>query len=280
MKINEINPFVRSANYHIWNWKNIMPTCSYDSRLFYMLDSDASLTICDTLHYPQQGALAVIPAGTPYLFRRKYEEVPFNIICVNFDYTWNHSHIKSHVQPRLPFNEADIFERYDGEVFGEVVYMEGMSNVRSRLEIILNEFQNKQFCYEKRISALMTDILITAARVKISGSRAVDELTNSVIDYIQNNYSEILTNEMIAEHFNYHKYYLSKLVKTSTGLSMHAYLKQVRLNAALHMLAASSDSVIEIALKCGFVNQSYFTTQFKNHTSMTPTEYRKSIRNI
>ena len=52
------------------------------------------------------------------------------------------------------------------------------------------------------------------------------------------------------------------------------YVLRVRINASCQLLTSTGRSVAEIALACGFYDQSYFTKQFHKQLGQTPTEYR------
>lgn len=52
------------------------------------------------------------------------------------------------------------------------------------------------------------------------------------------------------------------------------YVLRVRINASCQALTSTSRSVAEIALACGFYDQSYFTKQFHKQLGQTPTQYR------
>ena len=56
------------------------------------------------------------------------------------------------------------------------------------------------------------------------------------------------------------------------------YLCQRRLLVAAEQLAATSFSVAEIALQCGFSSPSYFSKQFKRLVGQTPAAYRAGQR--
>jgi AraC-like DNA-binding protein len=71
---------------------------------------------------------------------------------------------------------------------------------------------------------------------------------------------------------------ISKLVRifrTETGLSLHAYRQHVRIRASLQLLKESSCDLSDAAVQLGFANHSHFTTVFRRHFGMTPSEYRR-----
>jgi len=72
--------------------------------------------------------------------------------------------------------------------------------------------------------------------------------------------------------------YLVKLFKSSEGVSISSYIKEVRIEKAKDLLRASNFSIKDIADQVGFANSQYFFTLFKNSTNKTPKEYRLIVR--
>jgi AraC family transcriptional regulator len=52
---------------------------------------------------------------------------------------------------------------------------------------------------------------------------------------------------------------------------------QQRVEYAKELLAHSKLSLIEIAHKCGFPDQSQFTTTFRRHLGVTPGQYKRHL---
>lgn len=59
------------------------------------------------------------------------------------------------------------------------------------------------------------------------------------------------------------------------GKTVYRYLTEVRLKNAAEMLKNSSDTIGEIACKCGFADQCYFSKVFKKEIGISPSDYRK-----
>ncbi|NJL32103.1 MAG: helix-turn-helix transcriptional regulator [Phycisphaerales bacterium] len=72
--------------------------------------------------------------------------------------------------------------------------------------------------------------------------------------------------------------HLCRRFKQTTGLSPLAYLTQRRIQAAAWLLRTTSLQVSEIALNCGFNEQSHFNRKFKQAMHQSPTEYRQELR--
>lgn len=62
------------------------------------------------------------------------------------------------------------------------------------------------------------------------------------------------------------------------GSSVYAYIKNYRLQLAAKLLCETDLSVQDIAGKIGFENPNKFSSAFRAHFGMPPTEYKKSVR--
>jgi PAS domain S-box-containing protein len=71
---------------------------------------------------------------------------------------------------------------------------------------------------------------------------------------------------------------LDRRFKRLFQLTPQQFLLRVRLNAACQMLVSTEESVLQIALRTGFYDQSYFTKHFRRHKGATPTAYRRKYR--
>lgn len=68
---------------------------------------------------------------------------------------------------------------------------------------------------------------------------------------------------------------LDRRFKRLFQLTPQQFLLRVRINAACQMLVSSDQSILQIALRTGFYDQSYFTKHFRRQMGTTPTAYRR-----
>lgn len=101
------------------------------------------------------------------------------------------------------------------------------------------------------------------------------ERYKSVISYIETNYSRPVSLEQMAGTIPCNSQYLCRFFKEISGVTPTQYLINYRVEQACARLLASSQSVTEIALDCGFENISYFIRKFKELKGCTPKEYRE-----
>jgi AraC family transcriptional regulator len=69
--------------------------------------------------------------------------------------------------------------------------------------------------------------------------------------------------------------HFGKMFKWSTGLPPYRWLTLQRIERAKLLLRSSNDSLVEIALECGFANQSHFTRVFSREVGLSPGRWRR-----
>ena len=95
--------------------------------------------------------------------------------------------------------------------------------------------------------------------------------------YINNNYSEKISLDVIAEKAFLSPIYFHKLFKEFYGITPADYILKVRISAAKQQLITKEDSLAKIAADCGFSSQSYFNYSFKKQTGLSPLKYKKKM---
>ncbi|EDX83281.1 transcriptional regulator, AraC family protein [Synechococcus sp. PCC 7335] len=96
-----------------------------------------------------------------------------------------------------------------------------------------------------------------------------------VIDYIEANLAQDLSIFDLASLTNMSKSYFSRSFKQSVGISPYQYVIQQRVERAKQLLKQQSISISDIALDCGFANQTHLTKAFRQMTGTTPKAYQK-----
>lgn len=97
----------------------------------------------------------------------------------------------------------------------------------------------------------------------------------AVIDYIENNLSEKLSLETVANAVHYSKNHLHRVFKETVGLTIHSYVQRRKLTESAKLLVFSDKPIIDIALISGYESQQAFTTIFKLMFKKSPNQYRQ-----
>jgi AraC family transcriptional regulator len=74
-----------------------------------------------------------------------------------------------------------------------------------------------------------------------------------------------------------HPVQISRQFHHHFGCTMSDYMRRVRIAQAQSLVAHRDLEIAEIALACGFFDQSHFTTAFRKLTGMPPRRYRSRI---
>jgi AraC-like DNA-binding protein len=97
-----------------------------------------------------------------------------------------------------------------------------------------------------------------------------------IMTYLNNNFNEPITLGDAAKIAGMADVSLSRFFKLRTGKTFIDTLNEVRLGHASRMLIETTDSINEVAYKCGFNNMSNFNRIFKKKKHNTPKEFRQT----
>lgn len=109
-------------------------------------------------------------------------------------------------------------------------------------------------------------------------SPIIDELTGEIKSVIKGDLADNFSVESYAKQKNISVYYLVHLFKKTTGMTVLEYRDKERVHKAIEYLEGTNESISEISIKTGFCSPSYFSEVFKKYTTVTPTEFRKIIK--
>ncbi len=108
-----------------------------------------------------------------------------------------------------------------------------------------------------------------------------NHLVRDCMTYLDMHYKEKVNLDQLADTLGYTKYYISLRFKKETGMSISEYITKQRISYAKTMLDNPYISVQTISDELHFSTPSHFTSVFRKHTGITPTQYRnKKINTI
>lgn len=101
------------------------------------------------------------------------------------------------------------------------------------------------------------------------------ERINKTIDYIEQNLSNKITLDELADVAMLSKYYYHRLFHVLTGEPVMEYIRKRRLGRAVKQMNETKLGLLEIAVDNQFESQEVFTRAFTKHFGITPAKYRK-----
>lgn len=94
------------------------------------------------------------------------------------------------------------------------------------------------------------------------------------IEYLEKHLLEGVSLEQLAKQFNFSKFHYARLFKAVLGENIGDYQMKRRLTIAAMSLLETRDSILNIAIMCGYSSQESFTRMFKAYFGITPKDYR------
>lgn len=156
-----------------------------------------------------------------------------------------------------PINESELFKLISRlkEKIDEVKFYESIKSCTSNKEEL--EFTNLKIYMD---------------------SKNTNTYVKYIINKIQEEYSEKLSIEGLAEELGVSSSYLSRKFKNETSYTFLDMLNKYRIQKAVEIMMKEKDKfrVYEIAEKVGFGDYKHFCSVFKKYTNSTPKNFIKS----
>ncbi len=273
MKLCHTNPFMRYSALQPSVISSAPLSCSYDHRLFFVEEGFATLVLGRERVSLCPGILIYLPSGTPYYFEGKVK-----VIVINFDFTRENDNIKkSFIKSKdiASFDQSLVLEKDFPEGFENAIILSNCFEVENRLEKCLLSSAYPSEVEDAQSSAIIKEVLCYIAKRQSSTDVALPEIVGKITLYIRQNYAREINNEEIGKALGYHSFYLNRVFKNSTGLTIHKAIIKERVRIAKRLLVETDLPVSAVATESGFCDQAQFSTAFRKYTTFTPLEYRK-----
>ena len=239
-------------------------------------------------------------AATYFIGNKSYQVNKYDVIFVDkFTYhkTW--------------YEEGEKVERFLIYISDEAFRLIPEQDIRSKILIM---FQKKKLSFPNRfnrtllheltehiypaftqqsepttkLKALFSllNLLLTMAEMVDKGSvlessakaNSKEQRIARVVDYINSNYSEPITLDMLSERFYISKYYLCHSFREVTGSSIMSFVTEKRIIESEKLLRYSDLNVTQVSETVGFHAVNYFITLFRKKYHCTPTAFRRKTR--
>ena len=119
---------------------------------------------------------------------------------------------------------------------------------------------------------------ILVARLGLSERRyegGSTQLIRNILIYMDENYLEDISVDIVAHKFGYNKSYMSRFFNSHLGFGFSHYLNTLRSRHAARLIRMTDKSLDEILYLSGFGSVRTFNRSFKDFYNMAPTEYKR-----
>jgi AraC-like DNA-binding protein len=98
------------------------------------------------------------------------------------------------------------------------------------------------------------------------------------LSYMRDHYHQTITNQQLASKSKMSLRAFERQFLASFHLTPQKYLRKLRLRIATRALIYTNEALSEVALNCGFADQSHFTREFRRQFGRTPRDYREHYK--
>jgi AraC-like DNA-binding protein len=153
--------------------------------------------------------------------------------------------------------------------------------ISSRVPDLILQALDEDLAQGSPAGPLVGDTLIAGLLAHLAGSAQRPATLKAparerVIEFIDTHLARRLSLDDLAAVAGVSVRQFSRRFRTATGQSPHQYLLSRRVERA-KVLIASHHSLVDVALLCGFADQSIFTRTFARCVGVTPARYRASL---
>jgi AraC family transcriptional regulator len=94
-------------------------------------------------------------------------------------------------------------------------------------------------------------------------------------EYLESNFLRPLSLAEIAGAAGVHRVHLSREFRRYFSTTVGEFLRRKRIEHACHLVSTTTTSLAEIAMTCGFSDQSHFSATFRRQVGLTPARFRQ-----
>jgi AraC-like DNA-binding protein len=95
-----------------------------------------------------------------------------------------------------------------------------------------------------------------------------------VLAHMRDHYQKVISNQQLSLLAHMSVSAFERKFQSAFHLTPQKYLRKLRLQMASRALVYTNKSLAEVALSCGFADQSHFTREFRRQFGRTPRDYR------
>lgn len=154
--------------------------------------------------------------------------------------------------------------------------MECPENLREQLYLEIINCETSEGYFK-----ILDSVICEIAREVFKQTRTQHKkIVQQVLDLIHKHYMKDITLTWISSQIHLNSSYISRLVKNECGETFTNLLTQYRIEKAKEMLKNPQNKIYEVSKKVGITDAQYFSSKFKKHTGMTPSDYRDNFNDL
>lgn len=174
-------------------------------------------------------------------------------------------------------SKSDAADRLEGFKKGADAYLPKPFDIKE-LRVVIDNLVNRVRQLKGKFSGAQAQN-DKVEQIKVKGNN--DVLMERIMKSINKNISNPDFNvEELTEDVGISRAQLHRKMKEITGISTGEFIRNLRLKQAARLIREGQINITQVAYNIGFNNQTHFSTVFKRHFGMSPSEYAEKNRNV
>lgn len=238
-----------------------MPYGRNDYYLMYMAEGEMKIELDGDGALLSPGSVVCMPPHTPYLYGKTEQDKPIR-------YYWMH----------FTGSDCERILRECGLPLGKVSETGKSREASYYFEDIFSEFRKRRPSFDFSVTLKAQYLLLHIGRALSAEGGAGASPVERSLKYIHTNIKENFSVKTLAEMEFLSPSRYREVFKETTGLSPLEYILRQRIHHACELIEQGDLSLTQVAELCGFTDRLYFQRVFKKKMSVTPGEYRATLR--
>ena len=167
-------------------------------------------------------------------------------------------------------SRSEVSDRLEGLKQGADAFIAKPFNMEELHILIDNLIDNVRRLRGKFSGALKQEEKVENLDMKDNNDALMDRVMMIINEHLQDPDFKV---EKLADMVGVSRAHLHRKMKEITGIPTGDFIRDLRLEQAARLLKEKKTNVTQVAYTVGFNNPTYFSTAFKRHFGMPPTEY-------
>jgi signal transduction histidine kinase/DNA-binding response OmpR family regulator/ligand-binding sensor domain-containing protein len=177
----------------------------------------------------------------------------------------------AHIPVIMLTSKADVANRLEGLERGADAFLAKPFDM-DELHVVIDNLIQSRKQLKGKYSGIQQQQAEQIDDLQVKGND--EQLMERIMKSINKNLSDSDFNvEMLTQEVGISRAQLHRKMKELTGLSTSDFIRNIRLEQAARLLKEQKINVTQVAYTVGFSNLAHFSTVFRKHFGMTPSEY-------
>jgi len=251
---DKLIPFIFQKNVNR-NGKSARMNIHSNIEILFCVKGEGRVMLGSETHYFEKDAIVIVNPDTFHMISSDTEVFYYCLIIDSSFFEQNGIDIMKYVFLGLVCD--DLLKQKFEKIIEAFALKGELCKAKVRLEIL--DF----------VLALIDGYSCDMQKTPTMSNSQIRLYIKKTIEYVNSNFKNSILLEDIASYVGVSKYYLTRLFRKRTGITIFEYINLIRCKAAAAYLSEGK-SVTTSARMCGFDNLSYFTRTYKKYIGRLP----------